>query len=155
LNRFAISDYLSTQNCVLIEQIFITNSGDAINLIWLRCLCQLSINLPSEVERQAMRGDRLARIRELRQLSQADLAEMVGLGMQQIYRYENGKTQPDGDVVARIAQALEVSTDFLLGLTDSPTPYIQADLTEHERRALNAWRKGEKYEAIKEIINDN
>lgn len=102
-----------------------------------------------------MRGDRLARIRELRQLSQADLAEMVGLGMQQIYRYENGKTQPDGDVVARIAQALEVSTDFLLGLTDSPTPYIQADLTEHERRALNAWRKGEKYEAIKEIINDN
>lgn len=101
-----------------------------------------------------MRGDRLARIRELRRISQADLAEMVGIHNQQIYRYENGKTEPDGDVVAKIAQALEVSADYLLGLTDSPVPYIEADLTENERRALNAWRRGEKYEAIKEIVDD-
>lgn len=99
-----------------------------------------------------MRSDRLAQIREARRISQAELAEMVGLGMQQIYRYENGKTKPDGDVVARIAKVLEVSTDYLLGLTDSPVPYINADLTEHERRALNAWRRGEKYEAIREIV---
>lgn len=101
-----------------------------------------------------MRTDRLARIRELRQISQADLADMVGLGTQQIYRYENGKTKPDGDVVAKIAQILEVSTDYLLGLTDSPVPYIDADLTEQERKALTAWRRGEKYEAIKVIVDD-
>lgn len=101
-----------------------------------------------------MRGDRLARTREIRRISQADLAEMVGIGMQQIYRYENGKTEPDGDVVAKIAQALNVSADYLLGLTDSPVPYIDADLTDQERRALDMWRRGEKYEAIKVIVDD-
>lgn len=101
-----------------------------------------------------MRGDRLARIRELRRISQADLAEMVGLGLQQIYRYENGKTEPDGDVVAKIAQALGTSADYLLGLTDSSVPYIQAELKDNERRALNAWRRGDKYDAIKEIVDD-
>lgn len=101
-----------------------------------------------------MRGDRLARIRELRRISQAELAEKVGIGMQQIYRYENGKTEPDGDVVARIAMVLNVSTDYLLGLTNSPYPYIDAELTEQEKKALEAWRRGEKYEAIKAIVDD-
>lgn len=101
-----------------------------------------------------MRGDRLARTREQKHLSQAELAEMVDLHYQQIYRYENGKTEPDGEIVARIAKALGVSTDFLLGVTDSPTPYIDAELTASERKALSAWRRGEKYEAIKVIVGD-
>ena len=102
-----------------------------------------------------MRSDRLARIREQRGLSQAELAEMVSLNSQQIYRYENGRTEPDGEIVARIAVALGVSSDYLLGLTDYETPYIDADLTESERLALDAWRRGEKYEAIKVIIGDD
>lgn len=101
-----------------------------------------------------MIGHRLARIREQHNLSQADLAEAVGLGHQQIYRYENGKTEPDGEIVARIARYLGVSSDYLLGLTDSPLPYIDAELTQAERKALTAWRRGEKYEAIKVIVGD-
>jgi transcriptional regulator with XRE-family HTH domain len=105
-------------------------------------------------EFQTMRADRLTKIRELRDLSQAKLAEMVGLHYQQISRYETGKTEPDGEIVARIAKALQVSTDYLLGLVDTPTPYIDADLTERERQALAAWRRGDRFEAIKVIVGD-
>lgn len=101
-----------------------------------------------------MRSDRLARTRELRGLSQAELAEMVGISSGQIYRYENDKTEPDGKIVARLAQALGVSSDYLLGLTDSALPYIEAELTDSERIVLDAWRRGEKYKAIQGIVND-
>lgn len=101
-----------------------------------------------------MRHDRLSRIREQRGLSQVELAERAGLSSQQIYRYENGKTEPDGTVVARIARILEVSTDYLLGTSDFPAPYIDAELTEKERIALDAWRRGERMEAVKVIVND-
>lgn len=101
-----------------------------------------------------MLGNRLAYIREQRGLTQAELAEIVGLHYQQIWRYENNKTEPDGKIVASIAKALKVSTDYLLGVTDNPTPYIDAELTEMERHALNAWRSGQKYEAIKVIVDD-
>jgi transcriptional regulator with XRE-family HTH domain len=99
--------------------------------------------------------DRLAYVREKRGYTQAELADMVNLSSQQIYRYENAKTEPDAKIVARIARALRVSTDYLLGLTDSPIPYIDADLRENEREALEAWRRGDKYEAIKVIVEDD
>lgn len=101
-----------------------------------------------------MRGERLALIREQRGLTQVELAQQLQLGDQQIWRYENGKTNPDGDTVARIAKHLNVSTDYLLGLTDIPLPYIEGELTEKERKAINAWRRGEKFEAVKTIMDD-
>lgn len=101
-----------------------------------------------------MRGDRLAQAREKRGLTQLELAQELEIGDQQIWRYENGKTTPDGDTVARIAKYLNVSTDYLLGVTDFPVPYIDAKLTEKERTALDAWRRGERFEAIKVIVSD-
>ena len=52
-----------------------------------------------------MRGDRLAQnFEKLRRLLSSQLADMVGLGAQQIYRYENGKTEPDGEIVAELRE---------------------------------------------------
>lgn len=101
-----------------------------------------------------MRGERLARIRESRNLSQSELAELAGLGTQQIYRYENGITKPDGEIVARIAYVLQISADYLLGLTDTTAPYIDEDLNDREALAIKAWRRGDKIAAIKLIIED-
>lgn len=101
-----------------------------------------------------MRGDRLARLREDRGISQVELALELGIGQQQIWRYENGKTEPDGEMVARIAIYLNVSTDYLLGITDYPHPYIEGELTPKEREAVAAWRRGERFEAIKVIVSD-
>ncbi len=72
-----------------------------------------------------MRGDRLRQVRLISGYSQEKLSELIGLGSRQIWRYEKGETVPDADVLADIARALNVSADYLLGLTDEPHPYIK------------------------------
>lgn len=102
-----------------------------------------------------MNGDRLRRLREKAGYSQQELAKQVGIGSRQIWRYENNETTPDGDTIALIARVLNVSADFLLGLTSDPTPrFHDEDLSEKERAVIAAWRRGEYREAIKVIVAD-
>lgn len=103
-----------------------------------------------------MRGDRLRQIREALDYTQEYLAELLDLGVLQIYRYENGKNEPSGELVAKMSQLLGVSSDYLLGLTDDPTPgnMESLNLSAKERAILAALRRGERIEAIKIIAND-
>lgn len=92
-------------------------------------------------ERQMpINGDRLRRMREKRGLSQRDLARLCHIGETQIYRYENGKGEPSADFLARIARQLEVSTDYLLNLSNDEVGYLrETPLTVEERRLLMAF----------------
>jgi transcriptional regulator with XRE-family HTH domain len=70
------------------------------------------------------------------------LAERLDLGIRQIHRYERGLSDPAGDVVARIARELNVTTDYLLGLSDDPAPCAsRLDLTPTEELLLDAFRR--------------
>lgn len=64
---------------------------------------------------------RLKAARELRGLSQAELAEKAGFQPSAISRFENGAAKPSFDNLRRLAGALRVTTDYLLGLSDEPT----------------------------------
>lgn len=100
-----------------------------------------------------MRGDRLREIREKRGLTQEDLAERIGVGTQQIWRWESGNTTPASNYVADLARELAVSSDYLLGISDDPAPvHGENDLTDTERTVILAMRHGEKLEAIKAIV---
>jgi len=55
-------------------------------------------------------------------LSQAELARRIGVGRDSYNRYERAGAKPSLEVLARIATALNTSTDYLLGSTDDPTP---------------------------------
>jgi len=59
-------------------------------------------------------AERLRTLREERQLSQHELAELVGVHFGQISRYERGAILPSVETVALLAQALRVSADALL-----------------------------------------
>lgn len=63
---------------------------------------------------------RLKACREQRQLTQLDLAERAGLPSTSISHFENGVRKPSFDNLRRLAQALDVPTDYLLGLTETP-----------------------------------
>lgn len=102
-----------------------------------------------------MIGERLKLIRQQLGHTQESLSELLETNVHQIWRYENNQTKPDGDVVAHIAKTLNVSADFMLGLTDDPTPiHLSSGLSAKERTVISAWRRGERFEAIKLIAAD-
>lgn len=109
----------------------------------------------SSLEGNGMRGDRLRTARELRGYTQSELSELLNLGEKEIWRYENGKSKPIGETVAKIAEMLKVSTDYLLGMSDYMNSDVDpSELSLSERHAIDAWRRGDKFEAIKAIVNE-
>ncbi len=57
---------------------------------------------------------RLRQLRKQRGLSQAELAELVDVHYNHIGRYEREASRPSADTLARLADALDVSADYLL-----------------------------------------
>ena len=72
-------------------------------------------------------GTRLTALRKQKKLLQADLANKIGIARATYGAYEQGTRQPDFDTLEKIADFFEVSTDYLLGRTDTPA------LTQQER----------------------
>jgi transcriptional regulator with XRE-family HTH domain len=78
-------------------------------------------------------GKRLRAARQRLHMSQDDLAKMIGAGNQStVAGWERGRTEPDGETLARLAVILKVSTDHLLGL-DSGVLSLPADVTDLAR----------------------
>lgn len=61
-------------------------------------------------------------------MTQNDLAEQLGVSQQTISKYENGSREPDLENLIRMSKIFHVTTDYLLGLTDSTSAY-----TLHEK----------------------
>lgn len=60
--------------------------------------------------------ERLRQLREDKDLSQAELAAMLGTTRQQIGKYETGRQDMTAAKLAALCRALGVSADYLLGL---------------------------------------
>ena len=63
---------------------------------------------------------RLTALRKEKKLLQADVANKIGIARATYGAYEQGNRQPDFDTLERLADYFEVSTDYLLGRTDTP-----------------------------------
>ena len=69
------------------------------------------------------RGDRLRALRHARGISADRLAMMTGITARHIFRVERGvQSLLWGVTVGKLALALGTSTDYLLNLTDDPSP---------------------------------
>lgn len=92
---------------------------------------------------------RLRTAREMRSLSQAELAAKTGLPPSSIAHFEGGKRKPSFDNLRKLSEALEVSTDYLLGRTDDLDADVRADplfrhaakLTEDDRELVAGFLK--------------
>jgi transcriptional regulator with XRE-family HTH domain len=62
-------------------------------------------------------AENIKQIRKERSWTQAELAEKAGLASVQVGRYENGKSIPTIEILSKIADALNVSIDFLVNGT--------------------------------------
>lgn len=62
-------------------------------------------------------GEHITTLRKRKGLSQADLGKIIGTSGDIVGRYERDAMMPSIDVVIKLADALEVSIDFLVGKT--------------------------------------
>lgn len=64
----------------------------------------------------------LQRFRKTFGLKQREVADKIGIKQQAYQRYETGKTVPLISVLSKIADAYNVSVDYLIGRSDMPQP---------------------------------
>ena len=91
---------------------------------------------------------RLRRARlELRKINQSELATLAGIPATSIAHFEGGSRRPSFDSLRKIAGALNVTTDYLLGRTEEPNmtkdedPLYRysANLTNRDRELVQAF----------------
>ena len=58
-------------------------------------------------------------------MNKTRLGQAAGINQSTVSRIENGQREPGAGTLGRLAAALQVSTDHLLGLSDDPTPAAQ------------------------------
>lgn len=61
-------------------------------------------------------ADSLKRFRKERELTQQQVADVLGIHKQAYQRYESGKVVPSVEVLINIANAFDVDANYLLGL---------------------------------------
>ena len=61
---------------------------------------------------------RLKELRKEKDLTLVKLEEATGVSKSTLNDLENGKRMPNAQVVATLAKFFEVTTDYILGLTD-------------------------------------
>lgn len=72
--------------------------------------------------------DRLKELRQEKRLIQDELAKKLNISRNTITRYENGTRQPNINTVKKIAELFDVSTDYLLGISDRRYNFDNASL---------------------------
>ena len=60
-------------------------------------------------------GHRLNQVREERGQTAQNMADMLGIGLRSYRAYESGDREPYFENLVKIADFLDVSTDYLLG----------------------------------------
>jgi transcriptional regulator with XRE-family HTH domain len=89
-------------------------------LLQFRISLVLGILTSGRKVRRLSVGSRLRQMRQRKRLTQSQLADRVQVSSQVISNWERGYTTPTADDVARLAEALDTSSDYLLGRTENP-----------------------------------
>lgn len=67
-------------------------------------------------------GNNLKKIRQEHDMTQEELAKKINTSRSNIANYENDKNMPSIEVLNKISEILNCSTDYLLGKTDKRNP---------------------------------
>lgn len=73
--------------------------------------------------------ERLIHLRKNKNISQGQMAKILGITQQAYCNYEKGIRQIPDDLKIKLADFYSVSVDYLLGRTDDPNPPGQPSIT--------------------------
>ena len=85
----------------------------------------------------------MQRLRELRcerKYNQCQLAELLNLSQASISLFEKGMRFPDAEIIGHLSELFDVSSDYLLELSDVRRPISQATLCVDEAHILELYR---------------
>ena len=93
---------------------------------------------------------RITEARNLSNMEQKELARRMGIKQQRLSNWESGLNRPSADNIFEMSDALGVSADYLLGLSDDPRPvnFVEAastplgnvsDLPQEDRDDINEY----------------
>jgi len=89
-------------------------------------------------------GRRIIQLRERADITQVNLSRKIGITKSTMSKYENNISTPNAEVVGKIAQVLETTADYILGITTDSAPHdkgknwTQLSLKDH--RLLKRFR---------------
>ncbi|MBO4913655.1 MAG: helix-turn-helix transcriptional regulator [Oscillospiraceae bacterium] len=93
-----------------------------------------------------MIGENMKRLRRERDLTQEELANVLGVSCQSVSRWENGSCYPDVELLPSIAAFFGVSTDKLMGVGEAEE---QRFVERSEASFREALSRGKVYECIR------
>ena len=73
-----------------------------------------------------MKYERIRNLREDRDLTQTEIAEILNCSQRIYSNYERGDVDIPTEILIALAHYHNTSIDYLLGLTDEQTPYARA-----------------------------
>lgn len=76
---------------------------------------------------QKLLSQRLRNCRKERNFTQREISIYCDITEKAYQNYELGTHEPKLSIIMRIAEFYKVSIDYLVGLTDDPTPYPRKD----------------------------
>lgn len=79
---------------------------------------------------------RLRKLMNERKININSVAKAVGITHQAITQYANGETQPNAEKIVKLAKHFDVSSDYLLGLSDVPSQ-DESVKSIHEKTGLS------------------
>jgi len=85
-------------------------------------------------------AERLRELRTEQDMQQNQLAELVNLRPSAISKYETGATQPNIEMLCRLADVFGVSLDYLVGKSTVPNPYTADKVSPAEFDLLLRFR---------------
>ena len=91
-------------------------------------------------------GQNIRRFRKEKDLTQSELAELIGVSVQAVSKWETDVGMPDISQIVPLARVLEVTTDCLLGMADSEQDSafeeLKAKISRYDRFAFDFSRDG-------------
>jgi len=97
-------------------------------------------------------GLKIRILREEKRISQKELAKRLEISPQALANYEKGKRMHGINILVRLSEELDVSIDFLLGLTDIRKPRSRM-VKEHLEMLESIQEKEEILSLIEELSN--
>lgn len=97
--------------------------------------------------------NRFRECREKTSYSQKQVALILGVKPPQVSKWESGTGGPSRENCVKLAKLYNVSADYLLGITDDPSPVAEQELIDAEATIRERLRRDPSYRLLFDAAN--